>query len=331
MVRPRILRQAQGERHGCSALATHKSGNSRLKPAGGAGVFYWGVRLKDRLPEVGLLAVVVIWASTFVVTKQVFAELSPLAFAFVRFLGITALAFVVLKTSGATWRILRQDLPRFALVGLCGYTLYQLGFVLGLERTSPFSSALLISTMPLVTIVLLRAIGEHPPLRAWIGVSIALVGIAIFESDKIGSADGSLIGDLLSLGSAVAFAIYGVLNRPLVKRYPTPTYTAYTVLAGAIPLLAVSTPAAVAQSWSAVSPASWLVVAYMIVLPVYVAYIIWNWGIARRGAAAASSFGLLTPIVGGVLSALTFGEVFGPAKLLGAALVLAGLVALQRR
>jgi drug/metabolite transporter (DMT)-like permease len=285
----------------------------------------------SRLPELGLLGVVVVWASTFVVTKQVFAEISPLAFAFVRFAGITGLAFVVLATSGATWRIMRSDLVRFAMVGLCGYTLYQLGFVLGLERTSPFSSALLISTMPLFTIVLLRVIGEHPPLRAWLGVAIALVGTIVFESDNLGSADGSLIGDLLSLGSAIAFATYGVLNRPLVKRYPTPTYTAYTVLAGAIPLLLIASPEALAQNWQAVSAQSWLAVAYMIVLPVYVAYIVWNWGIARRGAAAASSFGLLTPVVGGVLSVLTCGETFGPTKLIGAGLVVLGLCALQKR
>jgi drug/metabolite transporter (DMT)-like permease len=49
------------------------------------------------------------------------------------------------------------------------------------------------------------------------------------------------------MGSAISFAIYGVINRPLVKRYPTPTYTAYTILAGAIPLLLVSLPAAVSQ------------------------------------------------------------------------------------
>jgi drug/metabolite transporter (DMT)-like permease len=283
------------------------------------------------LPEVGLLAVVIVWASTFVATKQVFSEISPLAFAFVRFTGITALAFVVLATSKATWRVLRQDWPRFVVVGLCGYTLYQLGFVLGLERTSPFSSALLISTMPLFTIVLLRVIGEHPPLKAWLGVGIALLGTLVFESDKFGTNDGSIVGDLLSLGSAAAFATYGVINRPLVKRYPTPTYTAYTVLAGAVPLLLISTPAALAQNWGDISPQSWLVVAYMIVLPVYVAYIVWNWGIARRGAAEASSFTLLTPIFGGMLSLLFFGETFGPVKLLGAALIVAGLVAIQDR
>jgi drug/metabolite transporter (DMT)-like permease len=290
--------------------------------------------IRARLPELGLLFVVVVWASTFVMTKQAFQELSPLAFAFVRFLGITLLAFGVLATSAragkADWRICRKDLPRFAVVGLCGYSLYQLGFVLGLERTSPFSSSLLISTVPLFTLLLLSLLGERPPMRMWIGLSLALGGTVVFLLDKLGT-PGSLAGDLLSLGSAISFAAYGVLNRPLVKHYPTATYTAYTVLAGAVPLLAVSLPSALAQDWAEVSLGSWIVVAYMIVLPVYVAYIVWNWGIAHRGAATASSFTLLTPVASGILSVLTFGEQFDLAKLVGAGLVLLGLVGLQRR
>ena len=55
--------------------------------------------LRNRLPELALLLVVVVWASTFVLTKQAFYEISPLAFAFVRFAGITLLAFGVLATS----------------------------------------------------------------------------------------------------------------------------------------------------------------------------------------------------------------------------------------
>jgi drug/metabolite transporter (DMT)-like permease len=70
--------------------------------------------------------------------------------------------------------------------------------------------------------------------------------------------------------------------------------------------------------------------AYMIVLPVYVAHMVWNWAIARRGAALASSFTLLVPVVSGVLSALTFGEAFDVGKLVGAGLVLVGLLVLQR-
>lgn len=281
-----------------------------------------------------MLVVVTVWASTFVLTKRAFEEMSPLAFTFVRFGGIALLAVLVLAVSvqsgRAQWSVRRRELPRFALVGLCGYTVYQLGFVLGLERTSPFSSSLLIGTVPLFTIALLTVTGERPPARVWIGVLVALVGVVIFLLDKFG-APGTLVGDLLSLSSAISFAVYGVLSRPLVRRYPTATYTAYSVVCGAVPLLLVSLPDAAAQDWSRVSVTSWVVVGYMIVLPVYVAYIVWNWAIARRGAAAASSYSLLTPLISGLLSVALIGEAFTVVKIVGAALVLVGLVLLQRR
>jgi drug/metabolite transporter (DMT)-like permease len=288
--------------------------------------------VRARLPEVALVVVVFVFASTFVVTKQVFEELSPLAFAFVRFGAITLLAFGVLggavASGRAQWGVQRADIPRFVAVGGCGYTFYQLGFVLGLERTSPFSSALLIGTVPVFTMVLLTAIGERQPSRAWVGVGVALLGVMIFLLDQLG-APGELVGDLLSVGSAVSFAGYGVLNRPLVQRYPAATYTAYTLLAGSVPLLAIGAPLAVAQNWAAVSVGSWLVVGYMVVLPVYVAYMIWNWAIARRGAAVASSFTLLVPVVSGLLSVIFLAEPFDAGKLVGAAIVLVGLVILQ--
>lgn len=283
-------------------------------------------------PELAQLLVVGLWASTFIVTKASFAEISPLAFVFVRFALIIALAFGVLAARRPRGErgVRREDLGQFVLAGVAGFTLYQLGFVLGLARTSPFSSSLLIAMVPLFTVLILALLGERTPRRGWLGLGIAVVGVALFLGDKRG-ADGSLLGDALSLGAAVAFAAYAVANRPLVAAYPPETYTAYTTLAGSVPLLAISAPAAAAQDWGAVSTTAWIGIAYMTVFPGYVAYMLWNWAIAQRGAAAATSFGLLVPVVSGVLSAAIFGEGFGPAKLAGAALVLGGLVVARTR
>src|SRR5262245_1496151 len=83
-------------------------------------------------PELMLLIVVLLWASTFIVTKDAFDEMAPLSFIFVRFLLMALLAFGVLLVSArgdrSQFAIQRSDLPRFAIVGLTGYTLYQLGF-----------------------------------------------------------------------------------------------------------------------------------------------------------------------------------------------------------
>jgi len=283
-------------------------------------------------PEAAQLVVVLLWASTFVVAKKAFVQIAPLAFAFVRFALMALLAFAVLMicSRGRPPVPHRRDLPRFLAAGLTGFTFYQLGFVLGLDRTSPFSSSLLIGMVPLVTLVILAAIGEPAPGRGWLGVAVAIVGVVVFLLDKRTSA-GTLTGDALSLGAAVSFATYGIVNRPLVRAYPPETYTFYTLLAGTIPLLLVGAPAAAAQDWAAVSLGGWIEVAYMVALPVYVAYMLWNWAIAQRGVAATANATLLEPVFSGALSALFYGEVFGLTKLAGAALVLLGLVVARSR
>ncbi len=274
-----------------------------------------------------------LWASTFVVAKAAFSEVSPLAFLFARFVIMVVLAFAVLLVlqRGAGRWVERSDWGLFVLAGLTGYTLYQLGFILGLSRTSPFSSSLLIAMVPLFTVLILAIMGESTPLQGWVGLGVALVGVALFLLEKRGASAGTLLGDVLSIGAAVAFAIYGIITRPLVRKYPAETYTAWSVLAGTVPLLLVSLPDALRQDWQTVSLLGWLSIVYLAIFPVYIAYILWNYAIARRGVAKASSFGLLVPIVAGLLSAIFVGEPFGPLKLLGAGLVLAGLVIVRTR
>ncbi len=288
--------------------------------------------LTEAGPELAQSLVVLLWASTFVVSKGIFAQLAPLPFTAVRFLLMTLLAFGVLlaRRRGALPSIRRADLGRFLLVAFFGYVAYQLGFVFGLERTSPFSSSLLIAMVPLFTVLILAAMGERTPPRGWLGLAVAVVGVGVFLWDQRGDT-GSLLGDALSLLAGVSFAAYGVFNRPLVGRYPSEVHSAYTTLFGAVPLILLALPTAVGTDWGAVSGPAWLAVVYMAIFPVYVAYQLWNWAIARRGVAAATTFSLLVPIVSGILSAIFYNEGFGVWKVMGATLVLTGLAIVRLR
>lgn len=296
------------------------------RPEGGEGV------LAAAGPELAQVLVVALWASTFVVSKGIFDQIAPLPYTAARFLLMTLLAFGVLlaRRRGALPGIRREDFGRFLLVAFFGYVAYQLAFVFGLERTSPFSSSLLVAMVPLFTVLILAAMGERTPPQGWLGLAVAVVGVGVFLWDKRGDA-GTLLGDALSLLAGVAFAAYGVFNRPLVGRYPSEVHSAYTTLFGAVPLILLALPSAAETDWRAVSGPAWLAVVYMAIFPVYVAYQLWNWAISRRGVAAATTFSLLVPIASGILSAIFYGEGFGVWKVVGAALVLAGLVIVRLR
>lgn len=279
-------------------------------------------------PELAQVIVVLLWTSTFFFSKYAFTEMTPLAFLFIRFAIMVLVAVgVMVALDRGVWRnIDRADIPRFIAAGLTGYTLYQFCFVLGLSRTSAFSSALLLAMMPLFTVIILAFMGERTPRSGWIGLGVALVGVALFLFDKRGDATGTLIGDLLSIGSALSFAIYGIVNRPLVLKYPTFTYTGWSVFAGGVPILLFSLPAALGQEWSSVSTLALGSVVYMAIFPVYVAYILWNYAIEKRGVTQTTSAQILVPVVTGIVSAIVLHESFGPLKLLGAVLAIVGLV-----
>ena len=73
----------------------------------------------------------------------------------------------------------------------------------------------------------------------------------------------------------------------------------------------------------------WAVLAWSMVGPVYVAWTLWSWASARAGVARTNAFMFLVPLVGGAASVALTGEGMGPVKLLGAAVVLAGLALMR--
>lgn len=289
------------------------------------------------LPEISSLLVVVMWASTFVITKDAFDDIEPLAFIFARFLAVSVIALTVLAVRGQRrgregkaryWVVRRAHWPTFAVAGITGYAFYQIAFTLGLANTSAFSSSLMISMIPLFSLAFVAFRGERPPLMTWAGVGVSLTGVVIFLAERTG--DSGMLGNALSLAAAASFALYGIVNRPLVRAYPPETVSAYATAIGTVPLLIVGAPAAIREEWTALPVSAWLTLAYMAIFPVYLAYIMWNWAIGQRGM-AATSWNLLVPIISGVLSAIVFSEAFGPLKILGGALAITGLIVMQTR
>jgi drug/metabolite transporter (DMT)-like permease len=246
-----------------------------------------------------------------------------------------ALGWVVLlgrSAAGHPVGVTRTDLPRVALTGAIGYSGYIVLSTLGLARTTAFSNALLVSMAPVFAVLLLRALGLEAVRRVQVaGLLVAVVGVGVFLADKLQSAlPEAGLGDLLSLVGAGLFAAYTVAQKPLVDRYAVPVMMAHTCTIGAVPVLLLAWPAALAQDWAAVSLVAWASLAWTTVVPVYLAWSLWAWVIARAGVARTSAFMFLVPVSGGVASHMLFGETFGALKLAGAALILTGLALVRR-
>jgi drug/metabolite transporter (DMT)-like permease len=304
------------------------------------------VRLRKYSVDLGLSSVVLIWAVSPSLFKIALEEMAPFSFTYLRFLLMSLISLLVLwvhgRRGGRAWRVERRDVVPLIISGLSGYGIYQLFYIVGLNLTTVFASALLMATVPLFSAILLAAFRtERVGSVQWLGVLLAFCGVALFllagtglkqqaQVDRQLTTQTMIIGDLLTLVAAVSFALYGITNKKLGARFSQAELMCYTLLVGTVALAPVGVPALFAQHWAQVTWRSWLVMAYAVVFPIYISYTIWNWAIALRGVGYVTLYNYLVPILGGVVSFLVLGEQFSPGQLGGAAVVVAGLLVARR-
>jgi drug/metabolite transporter (DMT)-like permease len=278
------------------------------------------------LIDAALFSVVLMWASTFTLFKVAWRDMDPVAFTAVRFAAMFAFSLLVLALARNRVRPRRADVPALIASGLTGYFLYQMGFVLGLDRTTALASAILISTHPIFSVIFMWLARRQRATRLEVvGVVVGFLGVAVFLRawDAFAAARP---GDLLSLGAAAAFGAYGVINQPLTARYPSRELMSYGLAVGGLLVTVVGIPAMVQQDWGAVSPTSWVILAYATVGPVYLAYALWNWAIRHRGIPRTVVYGFLVPVLGGAIAVLALDEAVEVEQLVGGLLVVIGLV-----
>ncbi len=269
---------------------------------------------------------VALWASTFTLFTIAFRRLDPLAFTGARYLLLTTLAVGYLTWWGrGRRRSSRRDLRLAAVAGFFGYFMLEFLFVLGLERTTVVASAILIATHPIwgVTFASLAS-RTRPTRRGLAGLAVGMAGVIVFVGSS--GVDEVRAGDLLSLGAAIAFGIYGAIVDRLGGRMPQGEMVATSMATGGAVLIVVSIPAMLTQDWSTAVPGDWAVIVYSALGPVLLGFALWAWALKRRGMARTAPFGYLEPIFATLLAFVVLGEWLTAPQLIGGALVLAGVV-----
>ncbi|MBM3133965.1 MAG: EamA family transporter [Chloroflexi bacterium] len=285
--------------------------------------------------DVLMLGVVVVWGFNFSIIKGALAEMAPLAFNGLRFLLASVTMLILTRAMGGDLRVQRGDWPRLALVGLIGHTIYQILFIVGLNRTQAGHSSLMLGLTPVFVALIGLALGIER-VRAWVWASILLsfAGVVLITS---GSSNGlhlggpTLVGDLLTLAATLCWASFTVLSKPLLSRYSPIKLITLTMLLGTVPFLALATPALVAQDYSRVTATGWLGLLYSYSLAIVAAYIVWYTSVQRVGNARTAIFSNLTPVVALIAAWLLRGETLAPLQFIGAAVVLLGISLARRR
>jgi len=262
----------------------------------------------------------VIWRLAFVATRIGLDDLSPPQLAAARFV-VAAAPVLVLPRPDVSWSaLLAVGLTLFA-----GQFLLQFFGIAG--GMPPGLAAIVVQTQALFTIVLAALLlRERPESRQLLGLALGVAGLVAIAL-TVGT-DLSAFGLVLTLGSAISWAVGNLL----LKRLPVIASLDLVVWLSLVPplpalvlALAIDGPGGIVDGLTALTWRGLAAVLYLGAVATILAYAIWGDLLRRYPAASVTPFALLAPFVAAAASAVAFGERFGPLRLVGMALVLAGL------
>lgn len=290
----------------------------------------------QRLPRQGLLLLAglsLFWGLNWPIMKVVLSEVPPLYFRasclLVGGLGMLALA----RAGGMAIAVPRGSWPRLLLLALFNIIGWNVLIVYGVALLPSGRAALLGYTMPLWSVILSALLlGERITARRLAGLALGLAGIAVLVGGSLDGLRQSPTGVACMILAAWSWALGIVLLKRLPVALPTSTLTGWTMLLGALPILAVAIPL---ESSRLVVPSFWPAfgMVYNTLLAFMFCYWAWNRIVLMVPVAVSSLSSLSTPVIGVLGGVVFLGEPLGWRELLAMALILAAVasVSLRRR
>ncbi len=273
-----------------------------------------------------ILAAAVLWGTTG--TAQAFAPASaqPASIGAMRLVvgGAALLLFAAARgvlRDGKPWPLLPT------LVSAGSMAAYQPFFFAGVARTGVAAGTIItIGSAPVLAGalgVLLR--GERPGRRWMLATALAIAGGGLLLS---GGGDLSVdpVGALLALGAGASYALYAVVSKGLLADHHPDAVAAVVFSLGAVFLLPILFQTNL--SWLA-KPHGLAVALHLGLFATAAAYALFSRGLMTTPVATAVTLSLAEPLTAGLLGVFILGERLSPQAMIGAALLLGGLLLLS--
>jgi drug/metabolite transporter (DMT)-like permease len=278
-----------------------------------------------------LIAVIFLWGVNWPIMKAGLAYISPLWFAAGRVILAAVFLFGVLAALGRLRLPGRGHWGVLLSVGIGQVGVNMALIHLGVQFIEAGRSAILAYTTPLwVAPMAALFLGEHLRPRKLLGLAFGLIGVFVLSGPAaLDFADSSTtIGNGLLVLAAMISASVIIHMRSRGRTAPALDLAPWQMLLGAAVLVPVAlfVEGPPAAQWSAPLVA---VLAYNGVLAT--AFCLWAFVVVMRDLPATSTAvgSLGVPVVGVLTSAILLGEPLSPAKMLGLALIIGGVLAVS--
>lgn len=277
-----------------------------------------------------LIGITLVWGFNWTAMKVAISEVAPFTFRTFCLAAGAGVLFAVLKASGQSLAIPRDQWRRVLLIAFFSITCWNLLVVFGLRMIPSGRAAILAYTMPAWAIPLsVWFLGERMNGRKLAGLALGMGGMALLLAQEFFSLAGAPLGALMVLGAACTWAIGTVLQKKYPVRAPVAAFTAWMMLVGGAPIYLGALLFDDFEALGEVSLWPALAVAYNVFLSFAWAH--WAW-IKLATSVSVTTFSLamlMTPVVGVISGMLFLGERPGWLEFAALLLVLASLASVM--
>lgn len=283
-------------------------------------------------PLGALLVVQLLFGLLPVAGASALEVLSPAALIGVRTLAATPLLFLWASRAGGSLRVPRGEVPMLVGLAILGVSVNQLLFAEGISRAGPVHAAVLVVCIPVLTLLVAVLLGRERATRGRVvGIAIAVAGMAgVVRVERFDPSTDGAVGDLCLVASALVYAIYMVLVRPLVARRSAAVVIAWVFFFGALGALPWTAPAMAATDWTTVSAGTWATVGFIILGPTCGAYALNAYALRSIDASVVAVFIALQPFIGALSSRLLLGSEITLRTVVSGAVLIAGVLVASR-
>ncbi|HEY5541200.1 MAG TPA: DMT family transporter [Coriobacteriia bacterium] len=221
-----------------------------------------------------------------------------------------------------------RDLLRYGALALTGYGAASVCFFFALKFADAAVVAVLLYAYPaLVTIATWVFLGEKATWGRGAAVLTTFVGCAMVVGLFGGVAHVSWPGVALGMGAAVGYTLFNLLSHRWLPGRSQLVMMTYTFGIAAIGTAVLTLASGQSLSTAAWQPQAWWLLGAIVIVPTFVAVVLYLQGIRGLGPSQAAVVSTLEPLFTIVLAWLVLHQSLSWLQMAGAALVLGGVVA----
>jgi drug/metabolite transporter (DMT)-like permease len=289
------------------------------------------MQYKKWFTYLAVILAMIFWSFSFVWVKEVYRVYGPLTTVLFRLIVASLLLLLVAIMTGKMVKIERKDLGTFVLLAFFEPCLYFMGESYGLLFVSSTIGAVIVATIPLFSpIAASRFHGEKISIRAFLGILLSFVGVAIVVIDSSFNLTVSPLGIALEFLAVVAAIFYTVVLKRLAVKYNPTAIITYQNLLGIIYFLPL---------WLffeyrdfATIPFNLTAFAGILKLSVFascIAFIFYAHSVKRLGINSVNIFINIIPVFTAIFAWYILDDPLTVRKFIGIAVVISGLLLAQ--